>query len=280
MSKNILITGTSSGIGFCCAKLFADFGHTVFAGVRAENDFEKLQNLSTNIKPIFLDVLDDNSINSAVKELKNRNIELEVILNNAGAVIAQPIECINIDDLRYQFEINTIAPVKIAQAFMPLMKSGKIINISSMSSSGIFPYIAPYCASKRALDILFNSMSIELKNKDIKIVSIKPGSIKTPIWNKSIVNNQKSLDKLSVEFKKKYEKDLVFLAQNAESNNYNAIEPIKVAKKILRIIQDKKVKSSYCIGLDSHFACLIGKLPQDMLNSIIKFQLKRKLKKV
>lgn len=278
MNKNILITGASSGIGRCTALFLANLGFRIFAGVRKEEDFASLKSENTNIYPVFLDVLDKNSINKAFDELKEQNIELSAIINNAGAVIAQPIECINIDDLKYQFELNTIAPVAITQAFLPLMPKGRIINISSMASTGIFPYIAPYCASKRAMDILFNSLSLEMKNEDIKIISIKPGSIRTPIWNKSIENNRIQLEKLPNEFKEKYEKDLTFLAKNAEKNNYKAILPEEVAKTVHKALTAKNPQLSYCVGLDSLIACDIAKLPQGLLNKIIKFQLKRKLK--
>ena len=146
-----------------------------------------------------------------------------------------------------------------------------------MASSGIFPYIAPYCASKRALDILFNSFEIEMKNKNIKVVSIKPGSIRTPIWNKSIDANKKQLENLPQHFKSKYEKDLIFLAQHAEKNNYKATSPEKVAQCILKVVNSDKPKCSYCVGFDSAVACLIGQFPQGLLNRIIKYQLKKKI---
>lgn len=279
MKKNVLITGTSTGIGRCTAILLAENGFKVYAGVRTEKDFASLASENENIKPIYIDVLDKASISKAVQLLKEDAVELTAIINNAGAVVAQPIECINIDDLKYQFELNTVAPVAIAQAFLPLMKSGKIINLSSMASTGMFPYISPYCASKRALDILFNSLSIEMKNKNIQVVSIKPGVIRTPIWNKSIATNRSQLEKLPDNFKEKYGKDLIFLAKNAEKNNYKSILPEKVAERVLKVVISKKPKSSYCVGIDSLAACFISKLlPQDILNKIIKYKLNQKLK--
>lgn len=277
MNKNILITGASSGIGRCCAIFLAENGFNVFAGVRTEEAFSSLASENKNITPVYMDVLNKESLKKVLKFFKEEKVKLDVIINNAGAVVAQPIECISLDDLKYQFELNTIAPVAVVQTFLPLMDSGKIINMSSMASSGIFPYIAPYCASKRALDILFNSLSIEMKTKKIQVVSVKPGSIRTPIWNKSIKNNSKQLEKLPEEFKLKYEKDMLFLAKNAEKNNYKAILPERVAETILKIILSKNPKSSYCVGFDSLIACLAAKLPQDLLNILIKFQLKRKL---
>lgn len=278
MCKNVLITGASSGIGRQTCIDLAQNGFYVFAGVRTQKDFDSLKSEHKNIKPVYLDVLKNEDLARVFEELKGKNTTLDAIINNAGAVIAQPIECINLNDLKYQFELNTIAPVAIVQTFVPLMKKGKIINISSMASTGIFPYISPYCASKRAMDILFNSLSIELKNKDIEIISIKPGSIKTPIWDKSIAKNRSRLENLPEEFKEKYEKDMTFLAKNAEKNNYKALPVEKVSHTILKVLKTKKPKSSYCVGFDSVIACQICKLPQDLLNKVIKFHLKRKLK--
>lgn len=275
---NILITGASSGIGRCTAVFLAEKGYNVFAGVRNEEAFNSLKSENSNINPIYLDVLDKNSIEKAFVELKEKNIELSVIINNAGAVVAQPIEFINIDDLRYQFELNTIAPVVVAQTFLPLMKKGKIVNISSMASTGIFPFISPYCASKRALDILFNSLELEMQNKDIKVVSIKPGVIKTPIWNKSIEKNRAQLETLPEDFRIKYGKTLLGLASNAQKNNFKGSEPIAVAKTIYKAIKTKNPKYSYCVGWDSLITCDIAKLPQSVLNKLISFHLKQKTK--
>lgn len=278
MPENVLITGASSGIGRQTSITLAENGFCVYAGVRNEKDFNSLKAEHKNIRPVFIDVLKKEDLERVFKELKAQNITLHAIINNAGAVIAQPIECINLDDLKYQFELNTIAPVAVVQTFLPLMEKGRIINISSIAATGLFPYISPYCASKRAMDILFNSLSIELKNKNIKIISIKPSSIKTPIWNKSIEKNCARMVSLSEKFKEKYEKEMIFLAKNAEKNNYKAIPVEKVSNTILKVLKIKNPKSSYCIGLSSILAEQVCKLPQDFLNTIIKFQLAKKLK--
>ena len=93
-------------------------------------------------------------------------------------------------------------------------ENGKIINISSMASFGIFPFISPYCASKRCLDMFFNSLLIENK-KNIKVVSIKPGVISTPLWGKSVSENSKYFDNC-----KGYEKEMRFMILSMNSMNF------------------------------------------------------------
>lgn len=83
------------------------------------------------------------------------------MINVAGNVVAGPVETLDTDRLRDQFEVNTFSHIEFMQALLPILDNGRIINISSMSSFGHFPFISPYCASKRALDIF--SMLLQLK---------------------------------------------------------------------------------------------------------------------
>lgn len=277
MKKFVLITGASSGIGKETAISLAGRGYRVFAGVRTQEAFDELNSLDENIMPVFLDVLDENSIGEAFLQVKNSCDSLYALINNAGVVVAQPVECLDLDDLRYQFEVNTFAPLKMAQTFMPLIKKGRIINISSMASTGLFPFAAPYCASKRALDMLFNSMLLEFKRDDVKIISIKPGVIKTPIWDKSIDANRCAMEGISGDMRAKYESDLEMIAAHAKKNNSCAIEPQRVVNGVVKALEEKNPKLSYKVGLDSKLACLFAKLPQAFLNKLILAKLKRRI---
>lgn len=127
------------------------------------------------------------------------------MINVAGNVVAGPVETLDTDRLRDQFEVNTFSHIEFMQALLPILDNGRIINISSMSSFGHFPFISPYCASKRALDIFFNAFAIE-NNRNIKVVSIKPGVIATPIWEKSVKSNLDGIQNISG-----YEKELEFI---------------------------------------------------------------------
>lgn len=127
------------------------------------------------------------------------------MINVAGNVVAGPVETLDTDRLRDQFEVNTFSHIEFMQALLPILDNGRIINISSMSSFGHFPFISPYCASKRALDIFFNAFAIE-NHRNIKVVSIKPGVIATPIWEKSVKSNLDGIQNISG-----YEKELEFI---------------------------------------------------------------------
>ena len=273
-TKTIFITGASSGIGRETAFRLAKEGHKVFAGVRRKIDKEELEKLDKNITSVYIDVTNASSIDKAFWFIIKKADKLDVLINNAGIAVAGAMEFLPVKKLKEQFEVNTFGAVQVAQKFMPFLKNGLIINISSMSASGIFPYIAPYCASKRAADILFNSLMLE--NKDnIKVVSVKPASIKTPIWNKSVKEAKNSFESLNEAAKMKYQKEFNYLEKNALNNNKGALEISKVVNVILKIISEKNPKPSYNVGKAAILADIISRLPLCIVNFLIKIKLKK-----
>lgn len=272
-NKVILITGTSSGIGRETAVRLAKEGHKVFAGVRRKVDKQELEKLNSNITGVYIDITNPASIDKAFWFVLKNTKKLDVLINNAGIVMAGPVELLELKKLKEQFDVNTFGAIAVTQKFLPLLKDGKIINISSMASYGIFPFISPYCASKRAMDILFNSFALE--NKDnIKVISIKPAAIKTPIWNKSIKKAHENLETINDAAKSKYFKEMSFLERNAFENNTKGIEIYKVVDKILEVINKKNPKSTYNVGFKANLVEFFSKLPQWFINFIIKIKLK------
>ena len=148
--QTIFITGASSGIGKEIAKTLAEKGHKVFAGVRRKVDKTELEALNKNIIAVYIDVVNSSSIDKAFWYVLKNTDKIDVLINNAGIATAGPFEAIEVSKIKEQFDVNTFAPISVVQKFLPLLHGGKIINMSSMAASGIFPYISPYCASKRA----------------------------------------------------------------------------------------------------------------------------------
>ena len=270
-TKTYVITGTTSGIGYATVKELSK-NNIVFAGYRnvkklAETEFHE----NKNVIPFYIDMEKADSIENAAEFIKTKTEHIDTIINAAGCVIAGAVEELSIDEIRKQFEVNTFSHLSLTQKLLPLLKNGKIINISSMASFGIFPFVSPYCASKRALDILFNSL--ELENKyNIKYVSIKPGVIATPLWSKSIELNKESLKN------ENYKKECEYLLKNAYKNESCGLSTDKVVEIILKADRAKNPKSSYTVGIDSKLAQIISLLPQDILNKLIKIGMKLKIK--
>ena len=142
-----------------------------------------------------------------------------------------------------------------------------------MASYGLFPFISPYCASKRCLDMFFNSFLIENK-RNIKVISVKPGVIVTPLWNKSIKENSEMMCDCTG-----YEEEMQFILANAQKNETKGLAVDKVVNVILKADKSKSPKLTYTVGKDAFAAHLISKLPQRIINALIKFGLKMRMKK-
>lgn len=270
--KTFVITGSTSGIGKALVKVFSK-ENIVFAGYRNEQYVNDLTNISNNIIPFYIDLNSKSSISQAAAFIKSKTSELDTIINAAGCVVAGAVESIDIEKIKKQFEVNTFSHLDFSQRLLPLIKeNGKIINISSMASFGIFPFVAPYCASKRALDILFNSLQLET-HRNINIISVKPGVIATPLWGKSIELNKDTIKNCSG-----YEAEMHYMLDNARNNETKGLDVKKVTDLIIKIEKSANPGVSYTIGNDAKFAEFISKLPQSLLNKLIKFGMKRKFK--
>lgn len=272
--KTVFITGSSSGIGRDIAYRLAKEGFRVFAGIRRKVDKIELESLSKNITGVYIDITSQASVDKAFWFIMRNVDKLDVLINNAGIVSAGPVECLPLQKIKEQFEVNTFGAITVLQKFIPLLSNGKIINISSMAATGIFPYISMYCASKRALDIIFNSFALENKDK-IKVVSIKPASIKTPIWNKSVKKAQDTMQDVNETLKSKYKKELIALEKNALNNNKAGIDVSKVTDVVVKVVKAKNPRTSYNVGFASLCAELLSHLPLSMLNFLIKLRLRK-----
>lgn len=284
--KTIVITGATSGIGEALLKEFAQKGYVIFAGYRNENLKQNLEAISPNVIPFYIDMSKKETIAEAVKTILQKTKKIDTVINAAGCVISGAMECLDVDKIRYQFDVNAFSHLEFVQGLMPILGRTKIFNISSMASFGIFPFVGPYCASKRALDILFNSILLEFKRDDIKIISIKPGVIKTPLWDKSIKLNKEVFagtnavlaERINPE--QKYEKEFKFLIKNAQKNAVKGLDVQNVVDLIVKVDSMKNPKASYTVGLDAKFAEIFSHFPQDWINFAVKKGFKKKMSNI
>lgn len=262
--KTVVVTGATSGIGNLLVKNLARLGYKIFAGYRNDTYKLDLEQISDNIIPFYIDMTKRETITDAVKLITEKTDKIDTLFNVAGGVCAGALECLDVDKIRQQFEVNTFSHLEFTQGLFSKLDGGKIINISSTSSFGIYPFIAPYCASKRALDILFNSLELECKS-EVRVISIKPGVIRTPIWEKSIETNKASLgDNL------KYQKEFEYMVENAKKHTDKGLDAQRVVDLIIKIDNLKNPKPSYVVGMDAKVAEVVSHLPQSWINSLVK----------
>lgn len=280
--KSILITGASTGIGKKSTFDLADAGFFVFAGVRREEDKKPFLN-NPNISPIILDITNEEHLNLAFDTIQKRvgDHGLFGLFNNAGIAIGGPLEILPLDRIRQQFEVNVTAQLAVTQKFLPLIRkspAGRIVFTGSQSGYFTKPYVAPYSASKHALEAIVNSLRFEVRKMNIKVSLIQPGVIKTPIWKKSLAAGQKIEEEMDKEHFSHYEEDMDFLKKGVELSSQIGIEPSAVSRKVCDAFSSNNPRIRYKVGRDAYVTFLLSRLPDRMREHLV-FKKISKLKK-
>ena len=202
MNKTILITGASSGIGKETAKFFQSKWWNVIATMRNPENETELKQLE-NVLVTKLDVLDLNSIDSAISQGINQFGGIDVLLNNAGYGAYGPLEAFSRDKILRQFNTNVIGLLDVTKAVLPhfrQMRKGIIINISSIGGKMTFPLGSLYHGTKFAVEGISESLHYEVEQFGGKVKIIEPGMIATDFGGRSFdFNNEISLDPIVIK---------------------------------------------------------------------------------
>lgn len=181
MSKVILITGASSGMGKSAAKILHKKGHTVYGAAPDIGMMKELED--SGIATVPLELTREKSIFDCFNTVFRKEGQIDVLINNAGYGSYGAVEDVTIEEAKRQFEVNIFGLARITKLVLPGMrerKSGRIINISSMGGKIYTPFGAWYHATKYALEGWSDCLRLELKEFGIDVVVIEPGGIKTP----------------------------------------------------------------------------------------------------
>jgi NAD(P)-dependent dehydrogenase (short-subunit alcohol dehydrogenase family) len=180
VSKAVLITGCSSGIGRATAGHLVDVGWRVYATARNVEDIAPLEERGCVLLP--LDVTDEDSMTSAVDEVESREGVVGVLVNNAGYSQSGAVEAVPMDKVRRQFETNVFGLVRMCQLVLPGMRGqgfGRIVNVSSMGGKLTFPGGGYYHASKHAVEAISDALRFEVEGFGIGVSVVEPGLIRT-----------------------------------------------------------------------------------------------------
>lgn len=180
VSKAVLITGCSTGIGRATAERLARRGHRVYASARRVEAIDDLRALGC--ETLALDVTDSESMAQAVKTVESAEGAVGALVNNAGYSQGGAVETVSIDDVRRQFETNCFGPVALAQLCLPAMRSqgwGRIVNVSSMGGRLVFPGGGAYHASKFAIEAFSDALRWEVAKLGVAVSLVEPGIVPT-----------------------------------------------------------------------------------------------------
>jgi NAD(P)-dependent dehydrogenase (short-subunit alcohol dehydrogenase family) len=194
-TKDVVVTGVSTGIGWGTTKVLVSKGFRVFGSVRQQADADRLQSeFGNSFVPLLMDITDAEAVRQAAQKvgsmIGDRN--LVGLVNNAGMVVSGPLLYLRPSEYRRQLEVSMISPFVVIQAFAPLLgtdkkrqgPAGRVVNISSSGAKIPIPLIGAYSSSKCGLEGMSDALRIELKLFGIDVVIIEPGTVNTSMYDK------------------------------------------------------------------------------------------------
>ncbi|MGH2806703.1 MAG: oxidoreductase [Actinomycetota bacterium] len=259
ISKAILITGCSSGIGRATAQLLAAQGHTVYATARRIGSLDALD----GCKKLALDVDDADSIKAAVAAVEEVEGAVGVLVNNAGFGLHGAFEETPLDEIRRQFETNVFGLIDLTQKVLPGMRSqswGRIVNISSMGGKIHFPGGAFYHATKHSLEVMSDVLRFEVRPFGIDVVVVEPGLIKTN-FGRTATDSVMHADGPYRAFNKGVTKTITGAYEGPMSRL--AASPESVAKTIAKAVTARRPKTRYVVPSNIRTLLVLKRLLPD-----------------
>ncbi len=238
MQKVVLITGASSGIGKSIGEFLTEKGFKVYGTSRNPENYSDCK-----FELLSLDVRKPETIKLVIEQIIQKSNRLDVVINNAGVGITGPLEEIPMAEIKNNFETNFFGPIEVMKAVLPQMrsqKSGLIINITSIAGYMGLPFRGIYSASKGALELISESLSMEVKPFGINICNVAPGDFATNIasgrFHSPIISGS--------DYEQKYSQNLKTMDNHVISGG----NPFEMAEAIYKIIQSPNPKIHYKVG--------------------------------
>jgi NAD(P)-dependent dehydrogenase (short-subunit alcohol dehydrogenase family) len=271
-----LITGASTGIGRATALRLAASGWTVLAGVREEAAGDRLLEESRaagRLIPLVVDVTDASQVAEAAEQVREQAARsgvsarggLDALVNNAGIGIGGPLELVSADALRRQFDVNVFAQVAVTQAMLPALRvaRGRIVFVSSIGGRVAMAFTAPYAASKHAIEALGDALRVELRSSGVRVALVEPGSVATPIWDKSRAEADRVV--IPPELQDVYGRIPAAMDKVLEDTARRGVPPERVAETIERALTSPRMKARYVVGTDAKAMLIVKRLLPDLV---------------
>jgi NAD(P)-dependent dehydrogenase (short-subunit alcohol dehydrogenase family) len=274
ISKAVLVTGCSTGIGRATALLLAERGFPVYATARR---LDSIADLATKgCRTLQLDVCDEASMTTAVQTIEASEGAVGVLVNTAGYGLEGAFETTPMADVRRQFDTNVFGLARLTQLVLPRMRAqrwGRIVNVSSVGGKLTLPGGAFYHATKHAVEAISDALRFELREFGIAVVVIEPGAIKTKFGDTATASIAQHADgpyaafnvEVATKIKDAFEGQLAAFAG----------EPIDVARKIERAISAPKPRTRYPVTAAAHLLTRLRPLlPDRAFDAFLRTQFK------
>jgi len=250
VSKAVLITGCSTGIGRATAERLAGKGHTVYATARRLESIADLEKKGCRL--LALDVTQEDSMRAAVARVEEDEGTVGALVNNAGYSQSGAIEDVPMEQVRRQFETNVFGLIRMCQLVLPGMRRqhyGRIVNVSSMGGRLVFPGGGIYHATKHAVEAVSDALRFEVKGFGIGVSIIEPGLIKTQFGETAVgsIHEPTSDDGPYAKFNQAVAASTANAYGGAMSRL--AAPPDSVARAVQRAITSRRPRPRYVITL-------------------------------
>jgi short-subunit dehydrogenase len=273
---NFLVTGASSGIGRAAALELDRIGHSVFAGVRKDEDVRVLEQASSDrLIPVILDLTDEFSI-MAVKDEVDKKVGthgLQGLVNNAGISVPGPFEFVPMELIREAYEVNLFGPISLTKTCLPLLRrgGGRIVNVGYAGCNLPAPLMSVVASSKAALKCFNDSLRLELERIGIDVIMVTPGAVRTPGIDKAETAAKTILKAMSTYAKKLYGQSM----QSAYSRFFNerrkGLRPSTVSYVIVNALTTQYPKKNYLIGKEAKVERFFNRfMPNPIIEMIAK----------
>jgi NAD(P)-dependent dehydrogenase (short-subunit alcohol dehydrogenase family) len=235
----VLLTGGSAGIGRATAEYLMRQGYTVYAASRRGSDNIEDPFSGGRIIGLCADVTVPESLDIAVNRIIEEQGELSAVICNAGNGIAGSVEDTSLEEARYQMETNFFGVLNTVKACLPIFreqKHGRIIAISSVAAVAPIPFQGFYSASKSAIMLLMQALSMEMKPYNVKCTCILPGDVKTDFTASRKYTEASQLES------SEYTKAMKAAVETMEKDEQNGMKPKVIAKAIHKVLKKKNPK--------------------------------------
>lgn len=277
MQKTLLITGCSTGIGWCAAKTLHKRGYRVFASARQDSDLAKLQ--AEGLESVKLDVNDSHSIQTGLAEvLSKTGGTLDALFNNAGFVQAGAVEDLTRNMMREQFETNVFGAMELTNTVIPIMRRqghGRIIQNTSILGMVAMPFRGAYNASKFALEGFTNTLRQELHNTPIFVSCLVPGPIHSALRQNALRHYAQHLKQNTSVHQELYMKMERHFFSVLDNEKRFASGPEAVVEKLILALESKRPKAHYYITFAAHLLAILRRLLPDAALDVLMEKINR-----
>lgn len=278
LDRAVVVTGASTGIGHGTVAVLVNAGHHVFPVVRKAADADQLSaQFGSAITPLIFDVTDASRVAAGAGQVREvlGGRTLFGLVNNAGISVSGPLIHQPLEKFRLQIEVNLIGQVAVIQAFAPLLgvdetltgRPGRIINISSVGGKIGPPFLAGYAAAKHGLEGMSESLRRELMLYGIDVILIGPGSVATPIWDKS----EGRPDPAHIGH---YGPSLQKFADLMTRDGHKGYPPERIGRTVLTALTTSKPRARYAVVPGAFINWILPtKLPRRWIDRLIAGQI-------